>query len=92
MDELYQSPFSSSLSTIALNSFKACSGSSSFFAIRGSEGTVMAKGNRHTLSRIIHIFDIRAFSLIAVSVIRVVEAVILINVWSANGDKSILCV
>ena len=74
---MYQSPFSSSLSTIVLNSFKACSGSSSFFAVRGSENMTGMKGNRHTFGSIVHVLNIRALPLIAIPIVRVIEAVIL---------------
>jgi hypothetical protein len=70
-----------------LNSFKACSGSSSFFAIGGNEGTAMTKGNQRTLSGIVHILDIRTLPLIAIPVIRVIETVILINAALIDGNR-----
>ena len=47
----------------------------------------MTKGNQRTLSGIVHILDIRALPLIAVPVIRVIEAVILINAALIDSNK-----
>ena len=51
----------------------------------GIKDTAMTKENQRTLGSIVHVLNIHTLPIIAIPVVRVIEAVVLMNIRSING-------